>query len=150
MVRSPCLELVDPIIVPQPFVDRNFSLRIPRLTPASGAGESKPMHCTVSFCRASMLAKSPSNQCRSSGRPQCRGARSGCIEMVERPSQGYASRRTCLGSALDFHAKVCFTNHEALHYLFVPSLNRSSIIGVSTGRGMRFRSTISPSTTNSM
>jgi Family of unknown function (DUF5990) len=35
-------------------------------------------------------------------------------------------------------------------YFFFPSLNRSSIIGVSAGRGMRFKSTISPSTTNSM
>jgi len=34
-------------------------------------------------------------------------------------------------------------------YLFCPSLNRSSTIGVSAGRGMRFKSTMSQSTTSS-
>ncbi len=38
----------------------------------------------------------------------------------------------------------------ALSGAFLPSLNLSSTIGVSGGRGMRFKSTISPSTTNSM
>ena len=37
-----------------------------------------------------------------------------------------------------------------LSYFFCSSLNRSSMIGVSSGRGMRFKSTILPSTTNSM
>lgn len=45
---------------------------------------------------------------------------------------------------------IAWLDSPCVGYRFFASLNRSSVIGVSGGNGMRFKSTISPSTISSM